>query len=160
MQNEEVTSTERGPVVDCIFPSHLLANLAGITCHNHTSCKPVPKDQMTRLLLAIQEATNKIVPFLYHPYFDLILDGLDEIQIALDSSLWKQGECRYCYLEEFFEGQGRLPWLVVMKMLEETEIYERTISCLKVLECNIGDLERFVDEVLLICQERKDKVSI
>ena len=53
------------------------------------------------------------------------------MQLVLEGGLWHPRDCGLCYLSRFLTGWGVYPWLVGLKLLGETGLYE---SCLRGLE--------------------------
>jgi hypothetical protein len=101
---------------------------------------------MTQFLQTV--LSKGFIGLLPQPYFDLWIDGLVEVQQALNTSLWDTTECHFCYIEGFLMGYGRLPWLTCLKHIGEDKAYRRTTECLKSQGCDVEKLEKFVDEVL------------
>ena len=62
--------------------------------------------------------------------------------------LWEPTECQFCFLENFLDDRGRIPWLVGLRLLHEHTAFYRSISYLQSQGEAAEPIKKWVDETV------------
>ena len=84
------------------------------------------KDDFLQMLKRVDEIMPELVHVVNTEMFGYCLDGWDILENYINSELWGNDECAFCFIELFLSQPVRHPWLFGM-MLLGAEMYNRSL---------------------------------
>ena len=97
-------------------------------CLRHVNCRPIPKSEFQELLKNSVKIGSKYTHLIDNGTIIQWIDGMVIMRDMSISELWSAEACCFCYVEDFLDDCGRLPFLFGLRVMDENMALQRCFS--------------------------------